>query len=229
MMKKLGFAAAAGLCGLLAFYAGTQFRRQPVAQHPITHRPIAGIATDAAWMDRPSRQTEEDPDKALALIGIAPGMIVADIGAGSGYITMRLAPMVGPAGHVFATDVQPTLLRIVQQKVDAAHATNVTIVLGTDTDAKLPRQTLDLALLVDVYHEFAHPREMVQSIRQALKADGRLVLVEYRGEDPSIPIAPTHRLSVATARAEIEPEGFTLLRVIDELPRQHIIIFKRLT
>ena len=224
-MRGLRLAAAVGICGLVAFYAGTRAVRPAVATHPITHRAIAGIATNAEWMDRSSRETDEAPDRALTLVGITAGMTVADVGAGSGYMTMRLASLVGSTGRVYATDIQPALLAIVRQKAEAAHASEVTTVLGSATDAKLPPHALDVALLVDVYHEFQRPVEMLRSIRGALKTDGRLVLIEYRAEDPAIPIAPTHRLSVNDARAEIEREGFTLVQVIDALPRQHIIVF----
>jgi len=215
--------------GGASFYAGTLvLRRAPAAQfHPITHRRIAGIATDASWMDRVTREREEAPAQALALIGIHPGMVVADVGAGSGYMTTRIAQLVGPTGHVYANDIQPVLLQLLQQKAAAEHLSNIEVVLGTDVSANLPAGAIDLALLVDVYHEFQHPQEMLRSIRRSLRPDGRLVLVEYRKEDPTIPIAPTHRMSVSDARTEVEAEGFAFERVIEDLPRQHIIIFHR--
>jgi ubiquinone/menaquinone biosynthesis C-methylase UbiE len=219
-------AAVLALCGA-AFYAGTHFvARSQTAVHPITGRPYAGIATDAGWMDRASRQQEEAPDYALALAGIRPGMVVADVGAGSGYMTLRLAALVGPSGRVYAEDIQPALLRMIQAKAQAAQLSNVTIVTGTDADTHLPPDAVDLALLVDVYHEFQHPQEMLRSIRRALTRDGQLVLIEYRKEDPQLPILPAHRMSVAEMRAEIEPEGFTFLRVAEQLPRQHVVIFR---
>ncbi|HEX4347913.1 MAG TPA: class I SAM-dependent methyltransferase [Vicinamibacterales bacterium] len=227
---RLRLCLLASVLGLGAFYAGTRIvvlRRAAPPVHPITDRQIAGIATDPGWMDRQARQQEEDPDRALSLIGITPGMTVADIGAGSGYMTIRLARMTGPRGRVYANDIQPALLQIVRQKADAEHLANITIVAGTETSANLPAGAIDIALLVDVYHEFSHPQEMVRSIRQALKPDGRLVLVEYRKEDTTLPIADTHRLSITDARAEIEPEGFTFDAVIESLPRQHIIVFRR--
>lgn len=227
--RSLAFAALVLLLGGASFYAGTlALRRAPAAQfHPVTHRRIAGIATDASWMDRAAREQEEAPERALALIGIHTGMVVADVGAGSGYMTTRIAALVGPVGHVYANDIQPGLLRVLQQKAAAQHLTNVDIVLGTDISANLPEGAIDLALLVDVYHELQHPQEMLRSIRRSLKPTGRLVLVEYRKEDARIPIAETHRLSVADARAEVEPEGFSLLQVIPDLPRQHIIVFRK--
>ncbi len=213
--------------GLASLYAGTRLARTrptpPV--HPLTCRQIAGIATDASWLDRASREQEEAPDLALALIGIRPGLVVADIGAGSGYMTTRLAKLVGPGGHVYANDIQPAMLRVIAGKALAERLSNIEIVQGSETDARLPEQAIDLALLVDVYHELWHPREMLVSIRRSLKDDGRLVLVEYRKEDPRIPIAETHRMSVAGARTEVEAEGFRFDRLIPGLPRQHIIVF----
>jgi predicted methyltransferase len=212
----------------LAFYAGTRLFVRPAPPiHPLTGRQIAGIATDSTWMDRTGRQQEEEPDRALDLVGILPGMRVADIGAGSGYMTTRLSPRVGPTGKVYANDVQPALLQIVRQKAASQGLSNIELVLGTETDARLPEGAIDLALLVDVYHEFSHPQEMLRSIRRSLKPEGRLVLIEYRKEDPSIPIADTHRLNAADARKEIGAEGFTFDQLISGLPRQHIIVFRR--
>ena len=126
--------------------------------HPLTGRQIAGIATDAAWLDRASREREEAPDQALQLIGIHAGMVVADVGAGSGYMTTRLAALVGPTGRVYANDLQPQMLQIIQDKARAAGLSNVEIVQGSEADARLPEGTIDLALLVDVYHEMWQPQ-----------------------------------------------------------------------
>jgi SAM-dependent methyltransferase len=128
---------------------------------------------------------------------------------------------------VFANDIQPAMLRIIQDKVQTEHVSNVVVVQGSEIDAHLPENTIDLALLVDVYHELWYPQEMLRSLRRALRPDGELVLVEYRKEDPSIPIAPTHRMSVADVRTEVETEGFRFDRLVPGLPRQHIIIFRR--
>lgn len=196
-MKRARFLPLAALVGLASLYVGLRVgsARQPLAVHPLTGRTISGVATDAGWMDRASREAEESPAQALSLVGLERGMTVADVGAGSGYMTMRLA--------------------------------NVEAVLGTETDANLPENAVDVALLVDVYHEFQHPREMLRSIRRSLKPGGRLVLIEYRKEDRTIPIAPTHRLSVAEARAEISEEGFTFDHLNSDLPRQHVLVFRR--
>jgi len=195
--------------------------------HPLTGRRIAGIATDANWCDRAAREQEEDPEKALDLIGITPGMVVADVGAGSGYMTLRLARRVGSEGKVYANDLQPAMLQIIQHKIQEQRASRIELVQGASDDTRLPEGQIDLALLVDVYHEFQQPQKMLQSIRRSLKPNGRLVLVEYRKEDPTIPIAYEHRMSVTEARTEIEAEGFTFDRLLDGLPRQHIIVFRR--
>jgi len=204
-------------------------RRQLPPVHPLTGRQIAGIATDANWLDRNSREQEEAPEQALQLIGIHAGMIVADVGAGTGYMTTRLATLVGPTGRVYTNDLQPNMLRITQDKARAAGLSNVEIVQGTETDARLPADAIDLALLVDVCHEMWHPQEMLRSIRRSLKPSGELVLIEYRKEDPTIPIADTHRMSVMDVRREVEPERFNFERLVPGLPRQHIIIFRKVT
>ena len=225
--RRLRFVVVACLLGLAAFYAGTHLvtTRPAPPRHPLTGRQIAGIATDTNWLDRATREQEEAPEQALQLIGIHPGMVVADVGAGSGYMTTRLAGLVGPTGKVYANDLQPGMLQVIQDKARTEHLSNVEIVQGTETDARLPDNALDLALLVDVYHELWHPQEMLRSIRRSLKPNGELVLVEYRKEDPSIPIADTHRMSVADARTEVQAEGFTFDRLVPGLPRQHIIVF----
>jgi len=228
-VKRARFVAIATFLGVASLYAGFRIGSAPPARlvHPLTGRPIAGVATDAGWMERASREAEESPDRALAVIGIRPGMTVADIGAGSGYMTMRIAPLVGPMGKVYATDIQPALLRLLRQKLGEAEVSNVEVALGSETDTGLPENSIDVALLVDVYHEFQRPKEMLRSIRRSIKPAGQLVLIEYRKEDPAIPIAPTHRLSVVEARAEIEAEGFTFDHLNSDLPRQHVIVFRK--
>jgi ubiquinone/menaquinone biosynthesis C-methylase UbiE len=227
-VKRARFLLLACLLSLASLYIGLRVASgPPPARHPLTGRQIAGIATDARWLDRSARQQEEAPEQALGLIGLHPGMVVADVGAGSGYMTTRIARLVEPAGKVYAEDIQPAMLRIVQDKARAEHLANIELVLGTDTDAGLPEDAVDLVLLVDVYHEFRHPQEMLRSLRRALKTGGQLVLVEYRKEDPTVPIASTHRMSVAEVRTEVEAEGFAFDRLVPGLPRQHIIIFRK--
>jgi SAM-dependent methyltransferase len=198
-------------------------------QHPITGRPYAGVmgAAGADWLVRPEREAEEQPDKALDLLNIAKGSTAADIGAGAGYMTWRLAERVGPTGKVYANDVQPAMLAILRRNMHERKLENVETVLGAFDDPKLPAGAIDLVLLVDVYHEFSEPQKMLRKIRESLKPDGRLVLLEYRAEDPKVPIRPEHKMTVAQVKAELEPEGFTMDRVLEDLPRQHILIFKK--
>jgi len=196
--------------------------------HPITGRPYAGVmsADGAPWLTRPEREEEEQPDRALDEIAIAKGSTVADIGAGSGAITWRLAERVGPAGKVYANDIQPRMLELLRQNMAQRRIANVETVLGAVDDPKLPPSSVDLELMIDVYHEFSHPQEMLRHLRDALKPGGRMVLLEYRGEDPAIPIRPEHKMTIAMVKAEVEPEGFRLDKTIEALPRQHILIFR---
>ena len=219
---------ASVLC--VALYSlATLLANQAQGRHPISGRVYAGPmdVSGAAWLDRDEREEEEAPNKALRLIGITPGSTVADIGAGSGYFTVRMASLVGPTGRVYANDIQEGMLDIVRAKVAREGLKNVTLVLGTQEDPKLPPASLDLALMVDVYHELLSPQAMLRKLREALKPGGRLVLLEYREEDPSVPILPLHKMSVMGARLEVEAEGFTFSKVQDDLPWQHIIVFTR--
>src|ERR1051325_1809867 len=197
--------------------------------HPITGRHYAGVmgAQGADWLGRPEREAEEQPDAALDLIGIAKGSTAADIGAGAGYITWRLAERVGPTGKVYANDIQPEMLDLLRRNMRERKLENVETVLGAIDDPKLPADAVDLVILVDVYHEFSKPQEMLRKIREAMKPDGRLVLLEYRAEDPKVPIRAEHKMTVAQVKAELEPEGFRLDKVIEDLPRQHILIFRK--
>jgi ubiquinone/menaquinone biosynthesis C-methylase UbiE len=196
--------------------------------HPVTGRQTAPVmsAAGSPWLDRPERESEEQPDKALEAIGIRRGMVVADVGAGIGYMSFKMAKLVGAPGKVYANDLQPEMLEQLRARAQHDKITNVETVLGTDTDPKLPAGVMDLVLLVDVYHEFSQPQAMLRKIRESLKPDGRLVLLEYRKEDPKIPIRPEHKMSVAEVKAELEPEGFQFDQVIEVLPRQHILIFR---
>ena len=201
-----------------------------VAQtHPVTGRHIAPVmgAGGADWLVRPEREAEEAPDAALDALGIPRGATVADVGAGAGYITWRLAERVGPRGKVYANDIQPEMLDLLRKNIAARHLTNVEPVLGAEDDPKLPPGQIDLILLVDVYHEFSQPQKMLRKMRESLKPDGRLVLLEYRKEDPNVPIRPEHKMSVAEAKTEVEAEGFHLGPVIETLPRQHILVFTK--
>jgi len=179
------------------------------------------------WRVRPERGEEEQPDKAIALLNIANGATVADVGAGNGYITWRLAERVGPTGKVYAHDIQPAMLEQLRKNMQQRKLDNVETVLGSYDDPKLPANSVDLIILVDVYHEFSEPQKMLRRMREALKADGRLVLLKYRGEDPTVPIRPEHKMTVAQVKTELEPEGYRVDKVLEDLPRQHILIFKK--
>jgi ubiquinone/menaquinone biosynthesis C-methylase UbiE len=197
--------------------------------HPITHRRIAQVmgSGGADWLVRPEREAEEHPDEALDALKIPKGAVVADVGAGVGYFTWRLAERVGPSGVVYGEDIQPEMVDQLRKNMQDRHLDNVRAVLGTIVDAKLPKASLDLVLLVDVYHEFSEPEKMLDSIRDSLKPGGRLVLLEYRGEDPKVPIKPEHKMTVEQVREEVQPEGFKFDRSIEVLPQQHIIVFRR--
>ena len=202
---------------------------QTTGVHPISGRRFAEVmdASGAAWLDRRERDTEEAPDDAIDLIGLKKGSTVADIGAGSGYMTVKLAKRVGANGVVYAVDIQPAMIALLEKRLTSAKLTNVKSILGATDDPKLPPASIDLALMVDVYHELSQPQAVLHHILDALKPGGRLVLLEYRKEDPSIPIRPEHKMSVAEAKMELEAEGFKLSRVDDSLPRQHVLIFGR--
>ena len=229
MHKQTRFVAvwAVLTLGAAALVAAQQIASPGV--HPISGRRYAQTMSylGADWLDRSERVQEEEPDIALDAIKLAAGATVADVGAGSGYMTVKMARRVGPTGKVFANDIQPQMLSMLRQRLDREKLSNVELVLGTFDDPKLPANTIDLILMVDVYHEFSEPQKMLQRMHDSLKADGRLVLLEYRKEDPSIPIRPDHKMSVAEAKMEVEAEGFTLTSVDERLPRQHILVFTK--
>ncbi|HWQ90553.1 MAG TPA: methyltransferase domain-containing protein [Clostridia bacterium] len=182
---------------------------------------------DAAdWLERPERDAEEHTGELMTLLQLKPGEVVADIGAGTGYFTRRLARAVGGRGKVFAVDVQPDMLRLLTNRLAAVGLTNVVPVLGSETDPGLPADSLDLALLVDVYHELAFPWEMMQAVCRALKPGGRLVLVEFRAEDPEVPIKAVHKMTEAQVRRELALHPVTWVQT-GRLPRQHVICFQK--
>lgn len=212
------------LCFLATILAGVEPGR-----HPVTGRQIAGVmgAGGAPWLERAEREDEERPRLAVRLLGLRGGETVADVGAGSGYYTELLSRAVGPKGRVYATDIQPEMLQLVERRAREKKLGNVTAVLSAEDDPRLPAGAVDLALMVDVYHELARPQEMLRRLKSALKAGGRLVLIEFRKEDAAVPIRAEHKMSVEEARAELEAEGFRLERVLNDLPWQHILVFRR--
>jgi len=181
--------------------------------------------TGAPWLVRESRQREEDCRLLLEALDIRQGQKICDLGCGNGFYTLELARRVGPEGVVYAVDIQPEMLRMLARRAAEEGLANVRPVLGTAIDPRLPKQTLDLILCVDVYHEFSHPEPMLERIRESLAPRGRLALAEFRGEDPAVPIKPLHKMTKAQVRAELEPAGFVLQREFDRLPWQHLLFF----
>ena len=197
--------------------------------HPLSGRRYAQTmgVEGAEWLDRAEREQEEDPDRAIDVLKLQKGAAVADVGAGSGYITEKLSKKVGPMGRVYATDIQQGMIDLLNKRVAKRKLSNVTPVLSTQDDPRLPVESLDVVIMVDVYHELSQPQLMLRHIKASLKPGGRLVLLEYRKEDPDIPIRPEHKMSVAEAKLEVEAEGFKLTQTNEDLPRQHILIFTK--
>ena len=181
----------------------------------------------ADWLERTDREKEERSDLLLPALKLRSGDAVADIGCGSGYYTRRLAKAVGTDGVVFAVDIQPEMLALLTNKLASEKIFNVKPVLGTIADPKLPLATIDLILMVDVYHEFDHPFEMVEAMCKSLKPGGRIVFVEFRGEDPNVPIKAVHKMTEAQVRKEMSIHPLDWVETIGTLPQQHIIVFQR--
>lgn len=200
--------------GIGKFYMGREI------SHVMGHR-------GAGWLERPERIREERTDRLLDLLELQPGMTVADIGAGTGYLSLPMAEQVGPDGRILAVDIQPEMLAIISTRMREANISNIVPHLGTETDPGLPPGEMDAVLMVDAYHEFSHPREVMTGIVEALSENGRVILVEYRGEDPSVPIKPLHKMTVEQASREMSSVGLRLEELHDDLPRQHVMVFMR--
>jgi len=181
----------------------------------------------AGWLERPEREKEEQPTKLLDALKLKPGDVVADIGAGSGYFTFRVTDRVGPKGKVFAVEIQPEMLAIIRQRMKDRKVENIELILGTESDPKLPANSTDLIFMVDVYHEFSHPWEMTTAMVKALKPGGRLVFVEYRLEDPKVAIKLVHKMTEKQVIKEMAAHPLTYVETLGVLPLQHIIIFKK--
>jgi precorrin-6B methylase 2 len=181
----------------------------------------------ADWLERPERDAEEHTEKLVGELKVKPGDVIADIGAGTGYFTRRLAKKTGPTGSVLAVEIQPEMLDLLTNQMHQAGITNVKPVLGTASDPKLGTNTIDLALMVDVYHELEFPFEMMDAITRALKPGGRVVFVEFRGEDPAVPIKPLHKMTEAQVKKEMSALPLRWVETIGVLPRQHIIVFQK--
>ncbi|MEO7728696.1 MAG: class I SAM-dependent methyltransferase [Burkholderiales bacterium] len=181
----------------------------------------------AQWLERTERVDEEKPARVLAALELKPGMTVADIGAGTGYYAWRMAQRVGNAGTIYAVDIQPEMIELLEKQMARRGVTNVKPVLGTLSDPRLPANALDLVIMVDVYHEFEFPYEMLAAITRALKPGGRLVFVEFRGNDRNVPIKPLHTMTEAQVRREAALHPLEFVQTVGGLPWQHIIIFRK--
>jgi SAM-dependent methyltransferase len=214
---------------LLALVASAVEPANAQSEHPVTGRRIAPVmsASGADWLERPEREQEEQPEKALDALSLKPGILVGDVGAGTGFYSIRIAKRIGPTGRVYANDIQAQMLQRLSENAALQKVSNIETVLGTESNPKLPAGELDLVILVDVYHEFSRPQRMLDRIRESLKPDGRLVLLEFRKEDPNVPIRPEHKMSVSEVKAEIIPEGFVFEKTVETLPWQHIIFFRK--
>ena len=181
----------------------------------------------APWLTREERDAEENTTLLLQQLRLQPGQVVCDLGCGNGYYTLQIAQQVAPTGYVFGSDIQPEMLQLLNQRADEANINNITPVLGTFTDPRIPANSCDLILMVDVYHEFSHPPQMLAAIHRALKPTGVVVLAEYREEDPSVPIKPLHKMSKQQVHKELTANNFKLVRQFDQLPWQHLMFYQR--
>jgi len=224
------------LCGLLA-------HAEPLAQHyefRAAHDPdgigkfylgreIAHVMGPGGiiWLERRERETEEKPQLVIDALEIKPGQTIADLGAGSGYYSFRIAPLVGPTGRVLAIDIEPKMLEVIAERAGREHVTNIATVRSSERDPNLAPHSVDLLFMVDVYHELEYPYEVMRKVREALKPGGRVALVEYRAEDPQVQIKPVHKMSEAQVRREMQAAGFRHVTTVRTLPLQHLILFER--
>ena len=181
----------------------------------------------APWLIREEREKEERCTSVLKALSIRPGMTVCDMGCGNGFYSLKLAKLVGPRGNVLAVDIQPEMLTLLRARSEQENVTNITPVLGSVISPYLPHKAVDLILCVDVYHEFSHPVHMLKAMRQALAPSGRLVLVEFRAEDPSVPIKRLHKMSKQQVLKELPANGYRLVDEFDGLSWQHMMFFER--
>lgn len=184
------------------------------------------------WLERPEREAEERPQLLIDSLAIKPGQTIADLGAGSGYYSFRIAPLVGEQGRVLAVDIEPRMLRIISERAKRERVENVFTVLGTPRDPNLgepnlPANSVDLLFMVDVYHELEYPLEMMLKVREALKPGGRVALIEYRAEDPKVMIKPVHKMTERQIIRELTAAGFRHQKTVRTLPLQHLVIFQK--
>jgi ubiquinone/menaquinone biosynthesis C-methylase UbiE len=219
------------LLALAGLPAGAVAQEPPVEGPPVYKgRRVANVMSyaGAPWLERATREEEEAPAKLLAKLALRPGQNVADLGCGSGFYSRRMAPLIGPAGKVYAVDIQPEMLRMLEESARQESLTNIVPILGEADDPKLPAGAIDWILLVDVYHELQSPEPVLARMREALAPEGRVALVEFRLEgDSAAHIRTEHRMSVEQVLAEWEPAGFELVELWEEMPTQHVFVFKR--
>ena len=239
ILYALLLAGALGQTPHTAPSLGQQERRQQIYETRAIHDPdgigkfymgreIAHVMGHEAadWLERADRADTEAPDQVIKQMKLKPADTVADIGAGTGYFTFRMSRVV-TQGKVYAVDIQPEMLSFIERKKRDLKVENVVSILGSEADVKLPDQAVDAVLLVDAYHEFSYPREMMNSIVRCLKPGGRVIQVEYRGEDPDVPIKRLHKMTVAQARKEMAAAGLTWKETKDFLPQQHFIVYQK--
>jgi len=179
------------------------------------------------WLERASREQEEQPQSLIAALEIQPGQTVADLGAGSGYFSFRIAPLVGPTGKVLAVDIDPVMLNTLRQRAQREQVHNLEAVGSTASNPNLPSASIDLLFMVDVYHELGYPLEMMRAVHAALKPGGRVALIEYRAEDPRVMIKAVHKMTEAQILREMKAAGFIHVKTIRTLPLQHLVIFRK--
>lgn len=219
-------------CGAPTFQASTEYQSVSPSQDGIGRvylgREIAQTMghQGAAWLERPSRVLQERPQAAIAALDLKPTDVIADLGAGTGYFARRIAPLV-PQGRVLAVDIQPEMLDLLQAQLDANDIENVEPVLGQIDNPNLPINSVDLAIMVDAYHEFAYPREVMEGVVDALKPGGRVVLAEYRAENPLVMIKRLHKMTAAQVRREMAAVGLDWIKTDDSLPEQHLMFFQK--
>jgi ubiquinone/menaquinone biosynthesis C-methylase UbiE len=221
---------AALLCGGVSFApANAKDDAIPPAVTEYKGREIAQTMhyLGAEWLTRDSREREEDCQTLLKALNLKPGDTVCDLGCGNGFYSLQIAKLVGDRGRVLAVDIQREMLGLLANRAAEEKIKNIEPILGTVVDPKLPEKSVDLMLLVDVYHEFDHPEQMLAAIRKSLKPTGRIALAEFRAEDPNVPIKRLHKMSKDQIMKEFPPNGFKLVEQFDKLPWQHLMFFQR--